>query len=394
MARGSIVKKSGSYYAVYRIEGKQKWEKAGRTKAMADKLLTRRMDQINSGEYCEIEPTRFSSFSELWLRNYALPNVKQSTYTVYAHFLKKYINPAIGGKHMHKIGAMDIQSFVSELLTEHGLSEKTCLNVFTQLRSMFKQAKLWGFIRKDPTEGLKRPRVPKKEMDFLTAEELALLLKHSSDQYRLVFTTAAMTGLRQGELLALQWGDINWKTFELVVRRSLYQGKFVSPKTDGSTRRVSLSPALLEALRGQYEAGSYSGSDLVFQTPSGTPINSKNMVRREFHPALDRAGVRRVRFHDLRHTFASLLIEQGENVKYVQQQLGHSSAKMTLDQYSHLMPGTRIDAGEKLDKAVFGSQNEAVVRKLLENPDSASLSSRSTTPEATNLQKVMTSGGS
>lgn len=392
MARGSIVKRSGTYYAIYRVEGKQKWEKAGRTKLMAEKLLNRRMDEINSGDFCEIDPTRFSELAERWLRNYALPNLKPSTYAVYEHHIRKHICPAIGTKLVHKISALDVQSFIASLSAEHGLSEKTCLNVFTLLRAMFKQAKLWGFVRKDSTEGLKRPRVQQREMDFLDGEELRVFLENSSGYYRLLFTMAAMTGLRQGELLGLQWGDINWKTSELVVRRTLYQGKLGSPKTKGSIRRVSISPMLLEGLREHYESVTGDGDAFVFQTPSGTAVNAKNLVRREFNPALKRAGLRRVTYHSLRHTFASLLIEQGENVKYIQQQLGHSSAKMTLDLYGHLMPGTRIDAGLRLDKTVFGGENQTAVRKLLENSDSDSSGDLAETLESIDPQRIVATG--
>ena len=130
-------------------------------------------------------------------------------------------------------------------------------------------------------------------------------------------------------------------------------------------------------------------SGLVFSSTNGQFIDPDNLIRREFLPALDRAGLRRIRFHDLRHTYASLLISQGENIKFIQSQLGHASAKTTLDRYGHLMPNLENDAARRLDKTVFGD----FVRKLLENPVSEGFTCKNETPKVVELQGLKLGSG-
>ena len=150
-----------------------------------------------------------------------------------------------------------------------------------------------------------------------------------------------------------------------------------------------MSPVLRQALEQHRLIGRKSEFDLIFPNENGMPLNPENLIKREFHSALDRAGLRRIRFHDLRHSYASILISQGENIKFIQSQLGHSSAKTTLDRYGHLMPNLENDAARRLDKTVFGS----FVRKLLENPVSEGNSPKKETPEVVELQGLKLGGG-
>jgi hypothetical protein len=161
---------------------------------------------------------------------------------------------------------------------------------------------------------------------------------------------------------------------------------------ENSIRRIVMSPVLRQALEQHRLIGRASEMDLVFSNENGLSLDPENLIKREFLPALDRAGLRRIRFHDLRHTYASLLISQGENIKFIQSQLGHASAKTTLDRYRHLMPNLENDAARRLDKTVFGN----FVRKLLENPVSEGNSAKIRTPEVVELQGLklnLVSGG-
>ena len=172
--------------------------------------------------------------------------------------------------------------------------------------------------------------------------------------------------------MALQWGDIDWNSNVVFVRRSIYwatlkdgDGKtrwqFVSPKSKRSIRSLVMSPRLKEALEIQRITAPVSAHDLVFCNGEGNPIDPDNMVKREFHTALTFAGLRRVRFHDLRHTYTTLLISQGENVKFIQSQLGHSSIQTTMDRYGHLLPVNQYGVGSKLDSQVFSSHPQEPV---------------------------------
>jgi integrase len=160
--------------------------------------------------------------------------------------------------------------------------------------------------------------------------------------------------MRLGELLALQWDDINWKAGTIRVRRSLYNGQFVEPKTSRSVRMIGMSNRLAATLLEHKLAAPYSPFDLVFATPEGTPMDPANLRHRVFSDTFKRSKLRRFRIHDLRHTFASLLINQGENLKYVQAQLGHSSITTTVDRYGHLMPEAHRGANDRLDATLFG----------------------------------------
>ena len=390
MAKGSVVKRSGSWYAVYRDGRSQKWERAGTSKRDGEKLLTERMHQVNAGSYQEIENILFRDYAVKWLSDYAMVSVKHSTYISYESMVRLHLNPVFGNQYLHRITTADLQRFVSEKVTKDRLSPKSAANILVLVREMFKHAVVWGYARRDPSLYVKRPRVEQEEMDFLTPQEIRLFLDHVRPEQYGLFLTAVMTGARRGELLALQWGDIDWNANQISVRRSIYRGEFVAPKSKNSIRRIVMSPTLRRVLAQHRDQGKRSSHDLLFCNGNGMPLDPENLVKREFHAALDRAGLRRIRFHDLRHSYASLLIAQGENIKFIQSQLGHSSAKTTLDRYGHLMPNLENDAARRLDETVFG----ASVRKLLENPANEETPVHEKAPEVLKLQRLdLVAGG-
>ena len=157
------------------------------------------------------------------------------------------------------------------------------------------------------------------------------------------------------EILGLKWGDIDWSSRQIHVKRTYNHGRFYDPKSKASRRKIDLAPQLIKALKEWRLASRFNvENDLVFPNPEGKPQNHTRMLRKSFHPTLIRAELPRMRFHDLRHTYASMLIEQGENIKYVQAQLGHSSIHMTLDVYGHLMDTVNQEAASRLGEFVFG----------------------------------------
>jgi hypothetical protein len=172
--------------------------------------------------------------------------------------------------------------------------------------------------------------------------------------------TTTGTGMRLGELLALRWSDVEWRNRRLWVRRSITRkGTVQEPKTRGSVRAIAITPTLLSALREHRMRSAYKADGaLIFSTAKGTPLDGVNLVRREFKPALRKAKLPDIRFHDLRHGFASLLIAQGEHPKLISEQLGHSSVKITMDRYGHLMDQSYGDASARLDATLFGVEIE------------------------------------
>lgn len=389
LARGSVSKRGKSWYAVYRVGGKQKWEKAGSSKRSAEALIARRMDEINRGGFREVKRIRFKEFASLWMRDYAAVAVKPSTLATYAAVIELHLSPYFGESWLHQIDPIDVQRFVSEKIRDEKLAPKTALNFLVLLREIFKHGALWGYCRTNPTEQVQRPRVIQQEMDVLSTKELQRFLENVTPKYYSLFLVAVLTGVRRGELLALKWGDVDWNSSQICVRRSLYKGTFVTPKTKYSNRRIVMTPLLQRKLLQHRLSSQSSDSDIMFTNNSGLPLDPDNLIKREFYPALERAGLRRIRFHDLRHTYASLLIAQGENIKFIQSQLGHASATTTLDRYGHLMPNFQTNVGQRLDQTVFGNS----VRKLLEIPVSEGNPTKNKTPEVIELQEFKLGSG-
>ena len=207
--------------------------------------------------------------------------------------------------------------------------------------------------------------------EILIPGEIKQFLEHVTLKYRTFFLTAILTGLRRGELLGLQGDDIDWNHNQIHVRRSVWKGQIVTPKTRSSVRRVDMTPTLALELRKHKFSCSIEGSEFVFRNSEGKSLDPDSLVKRQFLPALERAGVKRVRFHDLRHTNVALRLEQGQNIKYIQNQLGHASIQTTIDRYGHLLKEVNTEQAMKLDNALnftehLGNSSDSV-RRLLED---------------------------
>jgi integrase len=382
MPRGYIGKKpSGRYYIKYDIgvvwdeererhRRKQKEEVVSEpnTRKHAEKLLTKRLGEIDRGEFIEPSNMLFRDFAKKWLETYAKGQVKPGTAEDYKGYMANHLNPAFGEKPVSRITVEDVQRFRAKKLAEE-YAPQTVKHLLRLLRQMLNHAVDWGYVSVNPATKVKDPRVSRGEMDFLRPEEARKFLSAAPVRWYPFFLTAISTGLRLGELLAMKWGNLDWASERYFVRETLsraryaYEGGFTSPKTEGSAQSVDLTAACLDALRDHHQRQAeeklkvgedYGDLDLVFATPKGTPLDQKNIVHRQFYSALESAGLRRIRFHDLRHTCASLLINQGISPKYIQRQLRHASIDTTFDRYGHLFPETNQEATQKLDAILVG----------------------------------------
>ncbi len=386
MAQGSIIwrcRKCGSsaagacphpragYYIAYRVGKKQKWEAIGRNKKVAERRLADVMAQLHSGTFRSVQQITFGDFAQKWLKDYPPSSVKPTTCRSYRGMVRCHLAPVFGSQRLTDITPDQVQGYMARSLREKPNSPSTINKTLVLLKQILKHARQWGYLRANPAEDIKHARVESIEMDYLKPDEVRLLLKHSDEPYRTFFLTAALTGMRMGEILALQWGDMDWNANRIYVRRSIFWylkreaeelgqdgsdlWRFTSPKSKRSKRAIIMSPGLKEALELHRLQCPTSPHDLVFCTPKGTPLQYRNLIRREFEPALTRAGLRKIRFHDLRHTYTSLLIAQGAHAKFIQSQLGHASIQTTLDRYGHLLPETQQHVGEHLDAQLFGA---------------------------------------
>lgn len=333
--KGSIKKSGRVYFAIIAVGNKRKWFRGGYTREEAEKVLIEKLGEINSGTYREIPKIGFSDFSELWLKNYAEIHVKPSTLEGYRNIIRNKLCPVFGNSLLSGIRNGQLQVYIADRL--RCVSAKTVCNEIVVIKQMCKHALRWGYLKTNPSEYLDRPKLTKTEIDFLGLEEIERFLQHAQGHYYVAFLTAILTGLRAGELWGLRWTDIDWNTKRIYVRYALWKGKLQTPKSRYSVRKVDIPDMLVSKLKKWKLICPVNNEyDLVFPSPRGRPSCHDTLMKRYFLPVLRRAGLRQVSFHSLRHTNASMRIQAGQNIKYIQSQLGHSSISVTLDIYGHL----------------------------------------------------------
>ncbi|MFH1991012.1 MAG: site-specific integrase, partial [Pseudomonadota bacterium] len=239
-----------------------------------------------------------------------------------------------------------------------GMHILTLRKLLVSLGQIMAYAVRHRYISYNPVKDVEKPkgqgRGEKKKIRVLTPSEINALLEAESNlKYKTLFRLAIFSGARQGELLGLKWSDIDWTDSQIHIQRTFNHQSWFDVKTETSNRKIDIGPAMMTELKKWRLACPKTNLGLIFPNESGNPINHNNMVNRYFNPALKAAKLPTIRFHDLRHTYASLLIEQGENIKYIQSQLGHSSPTVTLNVYAHLMKPTNQAAAIRLENAIF-----------------------------------------
>ena len=357
------IRKRGKNYIItyYEGSGRRRWETVGPNLHEARQVLAERMSARRTGK--SRVPRDKMTVAELvkkWKENYLtvqqqLGRLKPSSVRSYQSNLDGHIAPFFGAMSLSEVRLAGVEEFIKALLGD-GLSPKTIGNVIVILKEMFKHAVQWGHLDANPVQYIERPRGEDKEMDVFTPDEIRRLLDAQEEPLRTLLLTAVLTGMRQGELFGLQWEDIDFARHIVHVRRSLWHGTLGTPKSRRSRRAIDMPPTLEQALQ---QLSTSRRSEFVFCSERGTPLDADNFRHREFPAALQRAQLRRIRFHDLRHTYTSLLIAHGAHPKYIQAQLGHASIQTTLDRYGHLMPQLHQAEAQKLDQLVFPDQQAA-----------------------------------
>ena len=357
-------------------------------KAFAEKLAARLKWAEQSGEPIALNrpnatmPTVKVYLTE-WLRTYADAHCKPSTASGYRIIVEHHIFPALGERRLHEVTRTDIKRLIASLVAQ-GRKKRTIHNILTPLKEAYQHAIDDDLVTVNPVVKMGRLVRSAEGADAhinpLGSEEVRLLLSTAREKLPLfypVLLCAVRTGMRQGELLGLQWGDLDYHGQFIEVRRSIVRRQVTTTKTH-KIRRVDMSRQLSTVLHALQETrqleASMEGQPLsgwVFVGPTGQRM-SNELVRQALATCLRSAGLRHVRFHDLRHTFASLLIQQGANVKYIQQQLGHGSISITLDVYSHLFEGDHRHHVHNLDDPPDnGSQTERSAAKTATQPQPA-----------------------
>ncbi|NHN28538.1 site-specific integrase [Paenibacillus agricola] len=353
-------------------------KKSGYTsKKGAAKALVEIESKINKGIYVEPSRELFSTYLLDWLGAKGVA-IKEQTRMNYETIIRARIIPSLGNLMVSKLTARALQRFINELL-EEGLSESYVVKVYNILNSSLKTAYKWKLLPENPMEFTDKPRIGRQEQSVWNEKELAEFLRVArSDRLYAAFFLAMTTGLRRGEILGLRWRDVD------VENKVLFVSQILSPdgkkllsetKTTSSRRSVDLCVETVGMLRKQrrsivaekVEMGEgYQDHDLVICTVKGTPVSPRNVVR-SFKRLSNKAGLNEIRFHDLRHSHATLLVEHGADIKMVAERLGHSTTRMTLDTYTHVRKGRQKEAANLISKVLFENIHPTEINVEIQN---------------------------
>ncbi len=324
----------------------------GRSRREVAEKLAEAISDRGKGLISDAGNITVAEYLDRWLAGSVRDTVRPSTYRRYQEIVRLHIKPALGGIRLAALSPLHVQALYRDRL-DSGLSPATVAKIHIVLHQALDRALRWSLVHRNATEAVKAPRPAPQEMRPLSADEARRLLEAArEDKLHALYVLAVTTGMRQGELLGLAWRDVDLERGVVQVRRTLARdgGRLTigEPKTKRSRRNVRLTETATQALRDHLDrqleeiqrlGDLYRDEGLVFATEAGTPMNPSNLRRRSFAPLLKRAWLPNIRFHDLRHSAATLLLLQGVHPKFVQELLGHSTISITLDTYSHVLPG-------------------------------------------------------
>lgn len=369
---GTIYQRSGSErweagFSYVDAEGRRRRRTLyGRSRREVAAKLREAVRRQEAGETVADTRDTVGAFLERWLTE-ALParGLKATTVENYATIARTHLIPALGHRKLDSLTAADVQRLVN-LKREAGLSPRTVQVLHGVLRRALTQAVRWGEARRNVAALVDRPRVPRREAEYLSPSQAQRLLDAArSDRLFAFYSVAMACGLRRGEALALRWSDVDLDAGTLRVSRTLSRVAggglvFTEPKTERSRRTVPLPAALVAELRAhrvrqaaeRLAAGSlWRDHVLVFPSLFGTPLEPRNALR-SLQTVAGRAGLGHVKLHTLRHTAASLLLAQGVHPRVTMELLGHSGIDVTMNIYSHVMPQQQREAADRMEQAL------------------------------------------
>jgi integrase len=333
------------------------------TKHEVEALAVKLRHSINSNQFGEAEANKMTVEEHLtrWLET--VKQVKKvGTYTRYAHVLNHHVIPTLGRTRLAKLSPPEIQTLYATKL-EKGLSSTTVLLIHNVLHRALKQAVRWNLIVRNPTEFVDPPQEATREYKTWDKQQLAAFLAASDKHvWFALWRLAALTGMRRGEVLGLMWSDLDFERGLLSVKRTLSRGvggaySLGTPKTAHGRRSLVLPKSVLDSLhkhrRMQLEerlamGETYQDNNFVFASAIGEPLHP-NTIGYNFSKIIAAANLPRIRFHDLRHTSATLMLLNGEHPKIVQERLGHADVSITLNRYSHVTMSMQKEAADRLD---------------------------------------------
>lgn len=344
------------------VTGKQVFKNVlGKTQAEVKEKLKAALEQNQKIDFTRTGKYTVTQWMNEWFENVCKIKVRPSSHQTYRGYIDNHIAPNIGKIPLEKLSTMDLQKFCRKLMekgrverieSKHqnkGLSAKTVWNINQVISSAMDFAVAQKIIAENPCKNVSLPKIEHREMQTIPVDQLQAFLEEAkrSGFYEMYYIELS-TGLRRGELLGLKWQDIDWDNGVITVRRQVARvnGEITEAplKTKNSYRTVSISPQAIEVLKTQKAK---TNDEYVFPSLHGGPISPdsvNNMLKR----VLERAGIPKVRFHDLRHTFATLALQNGVDIKTVSGMLGHFSAGFTLDTYAHVTTAAQKEAAQTM----------------------------------------------
>ena len=341
----------------------------GKTQAEVKTKLKQAIQENAEVDTLKAEKYTVGQWMDVWFENYAKIKVRPTSHQTYRGYIDNHIKPNIGKIPLGKLTTLELQKLYKKLLSRgrvdrieakgqpKGLSPKTVRNIHQVVSSAMDFAKAQKLIAVNPTDGCALPKLEHREMKTLPVEQLASFLREAKESgvFEMYYIELA-TGLRRGELLGLKWEDLDLEQCTLRVQRqvSRINGEVVEAplKTKNSYRTISLGEDAVGILKKQKKK--CGDSEYVFPSPTGGPISPDSVIQM-LHRVLKRAGLPKVRFHDLRHTFATVALQNGVDIKTVSGMLGHYSAGFTLDTYAHVTTQAQREAAKTMGSVLSGA---------------------------------------
>lgn len=378
---GSLYKRKDGLWVSQMFAHGSKVYKYSRTQAEARDWLQEMRNQMNSGLTLAAAQITLNQFLQRWLESHSV-SIRPKTIQQYEQIVHQYLAPGIGRIKLRDLRPDHIQTLYSACLRQ-GKSERTVLLIHAVLHRALNQALKWGLIARNPVDGATHPKTRRHEMNTLTDSQVRDLLRAvKGTKHEALYLLAVSTGLREGELLGLRWSDLDWTTRRLQVQRQLQRVRgggliFSEPKSQAGKRSVVLSTIVVSRLRSHrviqayerlFAGDQWKENDLLFPSTIGTPWEPRNLFK-QFKILLRKAALPDIRFHDLRHTAATLMLQQGIHPKVVQERLGHADISLTLSTYSHVLPNIQEEAAEKFDLLLIPPEFNAKSEKLSTTQD-------------------------
>jgi integrase len=348
---GTIYKRGNRWCAQVSVNGRR-LTKYSDTQTEVREWLKETINQADNG--IAVTPQTLGEFLDAWLEA-VKPSLRLRTYETYRSNIRHHLRPKLGRIKLRDLRPDHIQRYYADELRA-GVGVPTVRLSHAVLHRALAYSVKWNLLARNVVDAVAPPKEETPEMSVWNADQVKCFLRTiQGHRWETLFYLAVTTGMRQGELLGLLWSDLDWDTGQLRIQRQAYRGKLVELKTSSSRRLIALGDVALQKLHErqehqahEHEWGSWTEMGLIFTTRTGRPIGVASLYK-IFKHFIHRAGLPEIRFHDLRHTAATLMLQRGVHPKIVQERLGHSNISMTLNIYSHALPSLQEDAANDID---------------------------------------------